>query len=400
MAGATSLRAAAAPPGRPGRRPTWPATTPVMVVAAVLVALAARAVHVVVLGLWALREPDETFDAAVTAWDGAPYRDIAVNGYPRYLPEDPVTGEALQSPIAFFPLFPLLTEPFLAVGLPFVAVAVVLNSVLAAVAAGGIAVLVERWTGDRRTALLVSVLWSLFPLSFLLNVAYSEATFVVLVVAVLLALSGREARLLTAGALSSVAGLTRPTALVLVVCVAAVAWRERRLLTPRALAAVGLGLAGTATFHLFLWRATGEPDAWFRTEAEAWELSTDGGVSTARTALRAFLDPGAEPHLTGVAVGVVVALVLLGALLLLRPPLEVAVLSVGLIGLALATDGTFPSIPRYVMAAFPVLLPVAVGLRRLPRPAVGPAVTLVLAGLLVASSVLALYYSYNDRWWP
>jgi hypothetical protein len=122
----------------------------------------------------------------VTKFDGAYYQAIATSGYPHVLPVS--HGEVVKNPVAFFPLFPLLVKAVMWVtGLGFAGAAILFNTIAAGVAALLIAEVVKQHD-DERTATITAILWLVWPIAFVLTLAYSEALFIALAAGCLLAL--------------------------------------------------------------------------------------------------------------------------------------------------------------------------------------------------------------------
>jgi hypothetical protein len=140
------------------------------------------------------------------AWDAAWYRDIAQHGY------HGVAREGLR----FFPLVPLLAR---ALAVPLVgrvgpALIVLVN--IAALAAGALLHRLVRFeTGERALATRSAWLLALLPAAVVLVMGYAEAVALVLVLGAFLAL--RRQRWWAAAALGVLAGLCRPTGVLLTV---------------------------------------------------------------------------------------------------------------------------------------------------------------------------------------
>lgn len=215
-------------------------------------------------------------------WDAGWYKVIAEQGYPQELPVG-ADGRVQQSALAFFPLFPFLVRPVLALGVPWHVAAptmalvlsglamLVVHRVVAHAAAGPAA---ADLPGPVREAMPLTTvaLLSAAPAAPVLQVGYTEALALLLLACVLWALQ-RERYGLAAPAVVAL-GLTRAVALPLVVVVAAHAaagWRADRLAGRRA-AVGGLGLLAGAAGLLWPaivgWR-TGVPDAFTLTQG-AW----------------------------------------------------------------------------------------------------------------------------------
>lgn len=147
-------------------------------------------------------------------WDAAIYRSIADEGYAA-LPREVVR---------FFPLHPLLGRWLAWTGMGSGWALVLLTQLAALGAAVLLWLLVVDATDDRRLADRSAVLLSLWPAAVTLVLAYSEALFLCLTLTALLAMWHR--RPLPAVPALFAAGLTRPTASLLVVAVA-LSWWER-----------------------------------------------------------------------------------------------------------------------------------------------------------------------------
>jgi len=208
----------------------------------------------------------------LNSWDGAWYYEVARHGYPHHIPPH-VTFFQLEARAAFFPLFPRVVWVINKV-LPGgdVVAALGLNLLLGAVFVLLVGLMTRRLFGNK-VASRAMVLTALFPGSFVLSFAYSEAIVLVLVAGCLLLLMQR--RWLLAGILAGLATASRPNAIAIVAsCVVAaiVAIVQRR--EWKALLAPLLAPVGWISFQLFLAHQTGEHDAWFRVQGEAWDEGT------------------------------------------------------------------------------------------------------------------------------
>jgi hypothetical protein len=218
-----------------------------------------------------------TYFPFTALWDGQWYQTIALDGYPSQLPVSE-GGSVQQNAWAFYPLFPYASRVLMAVGLSFPAA----GSTLALGCGFGAAVLMALLLRDRlgdRAALVVVLLWACFPASVTLQLAYTEAPAMLLLVGYLYALA-RERWLVAAG-VAVLLGLTRPVAVPLGVVTLVALWlrwraRTERPVTRGELAAgvaslVGCGVAGLL-WPAIAWWVTGEADAYTRTMG-AWRGS-------------------------------------------------------------------------------------------------------------------------------
>ncbi|ADU49104.1 hypothetical protein [Intrasporangium calvum] len=219
-----------------------------------------------------------TYFPFTALWDGQWYQIIATEGYPDHVPRGD-DGGVQQNPWAFYPLFPFAARALMAVtGLGFPAA----GSTIALLCGFGAAVLMAFLLRDRigeRATLVVVVLWASFPASVVLQLAYTEALAMLLLLGYLYALA-RE-RWLVAAAVAVLVGLARPIAVPLgVVTLVALwlRWRARGLrpITTREYAAglaslVGCGVAGLL-WPAIAWWGTGDRSAYTDTMG-AWRGS-------------------------------------------------------------------------------------------------------------------------------
>jgi hypothetical protein len=185
-----------------------------------------------------------------------------------------------------------------------------------------------------------------------------------------------------AGVLAALAGLTRPLGVAVaaaVVVPALVAWRRER--TRRAPVLAGAALAPLGSLGYVGWVGLREHDplGYFRVGA-GWGNSFDGGAAFAEWVSDHFAGGGVLGVLLVLAV-----VVLVGLLVVLvhdREPLTLVVYAASVVAMTLTTSGYFGSKPRYLLPAFPLLLPAAVRLARWR-----PALTLsTLAALVLGSA--------------
>ncbi len=319
------------------------------------------------------------FAAIPVRWDGAYYAAIAVNGYPHSLPM--ASDTVAPSPAAFFPLFPLLARAIMTLGLPFWFAALALATVCSTVAAALIALVVRRYANER-VALITAVIWTSLPMAGVLSAAYSEALFTMLAAGCLLALL--DERWIGAGLFALLAGATRPTGAVLsLVCLVAAIIAIKRRRDLRSLISVALAPLGVFASWAWIGANAGRWDAWFVTESQGWGAHVDGGLDTLR-ALRNGLDGyGGLDHGAMRAELVIALLVLVGIAVYQRPPAIITSYLIGSAFAAVASAGTYASIPRFLLPVFPLLVPLALLLDRL-----GTRITMAALSTLAISSVV------------
>ncbi len=301
----------------------------------------------------------------LTSWDGLWYLEIVRSGYPRSIPPD-VTYHVDEARAAFFPLFPLLAraaDRVLPGGDSFAALT--LNLVLGMVAVVLIGVLARRMYGES-VAKTSMVLAAVFPGSFVLSFAYSEALMIVLAAACLLMLIDHEWT--AAGVFAALATATRPNGLALVVACGVAAFfaiRERRDWS--ALRSVALAPVGFVVFQIWLGQHTGEAGVWFRVQREAWDEGASFGLTAIRNTAEALTQPLTSPTDTITAIAVIATVLLLWMSWQARLPWVVTAYSWTVVALML-TPATVTARPRFLFTAFPLLIGAAAWYERRRSP--------------------------------
>ncbi|MEU9107476.1 glycosyltransferase family 39 protein [Streptomyces xanthophaeus] len=372
------------PPGaalRPHLRTAAAGAPAALVALGVFTAVRGVGILVVAAGSWwAGRDPLRVLGRS---WDSSWYLGIAADGYGRtVMSAEPLTGTGpVQSDAAFFPLYPLLIRlvTTLLPGGP-VPAALLVAWVSAAAAAVGVYLIGERLYGPRAGVLLVG-LWAALPHSVVLTLAYTEALLTALAAWALYALV--RGRWLWAAGLAVLAGLTRPTGIAVAAAVCAAALQAllgRRDRAPGVWAAALLAPAGWAAYVLAVGVPMRDPLGGYFTVQERWGSRFDFGAGALRTAER-VLTGGHVPLATTVTVALLAAAGLLAVLLLLdRTPLPLLAYTGVLLLMAFGGAGYFESKPRFLLPAFPLLLPLAAAMAR-ARPRTAVVVTACMAGL-------------------
>lgn len=298
----------------------------------------------------------------LTSWDGLWYLEIVRRGYPRSIPPD-VTYFQEEARAAFFPLYPFLVRVVDAV-LPGgdTMASLFTNLVAGAVAVVLVGILARRVAGVE-TARHAMVLFAVFPGSFVLSFAYSEAVFLALAAACLVALV--DGRWWLAGVLAAFGTAARPNGVALVVaCAIAAAFAIHRRREFAALAAPVLAPLGFVAFQVGLSIHTGERAAWFRVQREAWDEGTSFGL-TALTHLGGFVTrPLSSPTETLTVLTLVAGAGALWAWWSVRTrvPPEAWWIASGYVAVVLALmllPETVTARPRFLFTAFPLVIGVA-----------------------------------------
>ncbi|MFG3504465.1 hypothetical protein ACGF5F_03020 [Streptomyces sp. NPDC047821] len=343
--------------------------------------LAVRLLGLLVLARWAHLKGHGVWPVLAASWDSRWYLRIADRGYQDTL------GTAMDSNnLAFFPLYPALVKAVAGVTPGSRAsVALVLAVAFSMAAAWGVFAVGARLCG-RRAGTVLTVLWGALPVGVVQWMGYTESLFTALAAWALYAVLTGHWR--TAASLAVLAGLTRPTGIAVAAAVAvaglAVAVRTRAWRPFAAALTAPLGWLG---FVGWVGARVGRWDGYFAVQ-RLWRNTWDGGAGTLRW-LRELLVYDRTPQLFLVAVSaVLVASVALYALCLAdRQPLPLLVFSGVLLLVVLGSGGVYFPRARFLLPAFPLLLPlaVAVGRARLPVAA------LVLGAAALSSAWLGAY---------
>jgi hypothetical protein len=328
----------------------------------------------------------DRFIAGLAGWDGQFYLAIVRDGYPTTVPSEFTTAGPPEARIAFFPMYPFAVRvaDVLLPGHETVA-ALALNFMLGGAAILLIGVFAARLRGPRagrRSMLLIAI----FPGSFVLSFAYSEALFLCLAAGCLILLHDR--RWLLAGVAAAVASATRPNGLALTaaVAIAAIADYPSR---PRwrPVVAVLLAPVGFVVFVTAVGWHAGDLGAWFHVQREIWDEGFSFGWSTLTSSLDAITDPLTSPtDLLSLC-----SLLVAGALVvvLVRERLGPAPTAYALAVLVLMLlPHTVQSRPRFVFTAFPLLVAAAVWSLRRSRPLLEFTIVGLSCAGLVATTAL------------
>lgn len=313
--------------------------------------LAARLV--VFIALWSASRlvPSTGLATMVSAWDGGWYLEAARGGYPAELVM--VEGKAVQSTIAFFPLYPLCIRAVHGVfGLSYQAAGLLVTGFAGIVAVVLLRVLLDRLWGAEAADRGV-VLFCFFPGALALSLTYSEALMLALTIGCLLALSSR--RWVSAGVLAALATACRPNAIVLLaVCGWASVTAIRAGRDWRSLAAPLLAPAGFLAFQGYLWAHTGTADAWWRTQRDGWGERLAPGAAWDKIA--EFIEaPLVDVNIAVAVAGIVFLAVSTVLLVRARPPAAILIYTAGIVLLALLSQ-TLGARPRFILTAFPLVV--------------------------------------------
>jgi Gpi18-like mannosyltransferase len=294
--------------------------------------------------------------AILDSWDGHWYLDVVREGYPHHIMPN-VSYFVTDARAAFFPMYPRLVH-YIDNVLPGgpVSVALGLNLLLGAVfviLAGYLC----RGLFDNKTAEKAMILIALFPGSFVLSMAYSEALMLTIVALCFIAL--RDKHWVWAGILAAMATATRPNGVALVAaCAVASIIAIKNDRDWKSLIAPILSPIGFIGFMLFLRQHTTEDWAWFRVQRQAWQEGTSFGATAVQRTFDFFLRPVSSPTSVLTAASVVAMVIALVLARKYKMNLVYWAYTAVVLGLMLI-PATVTARPRFLFTAFPLFFPVA-----------------------------------------
>jgi len=377
------------PTARPGR--PWFPVAVFLALAAVLFAVVGGSVAVLDVARpplnWRILR-DFPFLEGWVRWDGGWYWWIARHGY--------FLQDARQSPVAFFPGYPLAIQalsPYTA-GPMLAGILVTLGAGLAS------AVLFFRWCAARlgtaaaRTAL---VLLLVYPFAYyLFGAVYADALYLCAVLAAFTLLERGHPVL--AGVAGALATATRPVGYALVLGLVLRAWELRRRdggpggtpgLGRWAPAGAAVSVAGLAAYAGWLWYRFGDALAFVSAQGE-WGQPPGWATWSKQAAFEELAGFRLDLIHVRIVVHAVLALAALALVPLVFKRLGRAygVYAAATIAVPLLTSADFVGLGRYMLAAFPCFAVAGLALSRRPalRAVVVPA---SLAGLVVFTSLFA-----------
>lgn len=339
------------------------------------------------IGVYAAVTTHQSLLTVLDNWDAEHYLGIAANGYE-------TEGEAANR-MAFFPGFPLLLAPFVALGLPGAAVGTLLSLVASAVAAGALYRLGGFWA---------AALWLVAPTAVFGFVPYTEALFCALAFwAWERARADRwwVAALLAAGACSvRVSGIFLVGALGIMI----LTWKfpdnttagERVVGWLRRAVWLVIPAAAVFAYAVYLFLRTGSWTAWYSAQEAGWSRSWTSPLESITTTINVITSdmyddrPGWDTVFTFELVSFAVGLFAVGWLLRRRMWAEFAWVAVQLV--AFSVGEWLFSVNRAVLLWFPVWVIAAELLKRRP---------VLRTGWIIVSVLTAMWWArmfYLGQW--
>ena len=286
-------------------------------------------------------------------WDSAWYLRIVRMGYPRHVVPH-VKFEVLDARAAFFPVYPFLVRGLnnvLPGGDTWVSLGL---NVFAGFAFVYLVGLLTRRLFDVESARRAMVLTAMFPGSFVLLYAYSEA--VMLLFSALCLWLLHEKRWWAAGLAAAVVTASRPNGVAAAVaCAVAALFAIKNDREWKALIAPILAPVGWLSFQVLLSLHAHERGVWFRVQTEAWGEGLSFGMTALRRIGSAIVDPLGSPGsmLTLFSVAAMIGL-LYGSWKIKLPPAWWAY-SATILALMLL-PATVTARPRFLYTAFPIFI--------------------------------------------
>lgn len=353
---------------------------------ALLAYLAVRGTGLLVLTVWAHRQRHGVWPILATQWDADWYLGIAEHGYAHAL------GTAYNANnLAFFPLHPVLVKGVAAVTPGTLASTGLALAVIASlVAAWGVFAVGDRLHG-RRVGVLLTVLWAALPVGLVQWMGYTESLFTALAAWSLYAvLTGR---LLAAAWLAVLAGLTRPTGVAVAAAVTVAALLAlRRRFRPRTLAAAAIAPLGWCGYVGWVGLRVGRWDGYFAVQ-RLWRNELDGGRETLRLMRQLLVyDRMPELFLVVVTLTLIASVVLFGLSVWDRQPVPLLVFTAVLLAIVLGSGGVYFPRARFLLPAFPLLLPLALHLARASRRHRMLVLAAAVTGSAYSGAYMALVY--------
>jgi len=288
-------------------------------------------------------------------WDFGYYQKIAEFGY-----------SGTDGTIAFYPLFPWLVRLVACVSRSYLAAGFIVSGIASVVAAILLRRLVQL---DYPTSVAMRSVWFLliFPTAYFLQIGYSEALFLALALACILAARGERWRL--AGMLGALCWMTRATGAILVPTLAVEAaqqfWVRRRCCGQSSVGSrawnwqwlwIATVPAGFAVYLLINWSVSGDPFAFLQARKTLFDQSFALPLAGIRQAIWAHYPTPHEAEMVGtkelffVALGFVCTII---SWIKLRPAYAMWMTGSWILS---ASVNFFRSMPRYTLTMFPIFI--------------------------------------------
>lgn len=352
--------------------------------------LASMVIQLAVLAVGNIGSGTSTW-SRLDKWDGRYYEAISAHGYAGSISGTP-THLSAGSVYAFFPLFPSLGAAVRVMTFLSPAASIVVVAWVCSTAAGIVTYrLVQELSESRRAGYIAVVLMGALPMSISLMMGYAESTYCLLVVTALFYTAKGSPRRVAVAVM--LAGLARPTGIVLCVLVPLASRERRRPGKLRTLAALtALSATGPFLYFGYIWIRTGKPRGWFTVEFDGWGTHFDFGRSAWQFVAMTLEHPsGLVDRLTLLVV--VGYLVIASYYAIRRAWLPLMCTVIGSALLVLGSTNYWHSRSRLLIAAFPIVVPLAISLAKRSNAC-------VVAVLMTACGFAFWFGAYMLVVWP
>jgi Mannosyltransferase (PIG-V) len=328
---------------------------------------------------------------SLAKWDGRWFIGIAANGYDTSLAYH-ADGSLVATNIVFFPVYPLLVRiAGSLMGLELMYAGILVSLLAGLAAAWGIFAIGNALSG-RAVGAALAALWAVQTHAVIQSMVYSESLFTAFAAWCLYAVMRRQ--WLMAGTLAALAGATRSVGVVLVAIVLAAATTAiRRREGWRPWASLAIAPLGLVAYLAWVAYALGRLDGWFYMQAKGWGSTFDGGRQTLHIFIETLLLRKSGLEIYEVSAVLLASICLFVLLVRLRVHWSLLVYGGGLLVLTLGAAGFYHSKSRFLLPDFPLLLPLAAALVKVPRRVAAIAIA-------VAAVASAFYGGYLLFLWP
>jgi Gpi18-like mannosyltransferase len=285
-------------------------------------------------------------------WDAPHYFEIARNWYVN-------TGDQANF-IVFFPLYPLIIR-ILAFDSSYVNVSALIVSNVSSIIAFIYLFKLARLEFDKGIATKAVLFLSIFPTAYFLSAPYTESLFLALAIGSMY--YARKAKWPLTGLLAMLASLTRLTGLVLFPALLIEYMHQKKWKLKNIDSSIfwsGLVLVGLLIYLFINFQTTGNPFAFIEIQREHW-FNTLDPIAGLRGALSWAENAGFPGNITIGAAPMIFALfglciIIAGFKYRLRPSYNMYMLLTWLIAIS---TSWWISVPRYIMAMFPMFIMLA-----------------------------------------
>jgi hypothetical protein len=289
-------------------------------------------------------------------WDAQWYQSIAKDGYGHQV----ITTTRIFSNEAFFPLYPYAMRAIHRLTrLDYINSGILISWLCGIWAVLMIFLVVEKLS-NRKIALVTATLWSIYPISYVDSLAYSETLFTALIATGLYCTQKSWIKL--AATCAFLAGLTRPTglalaaAIILPICYDLITRPEYRRSFSRYFAILFSG-AGWLTYVIFLAIKNDDPFSYLSVQRN-FGNGLDGGRHFVIWIGDFLFSKNWYLGLLLIAASLAL-FYLLSRLFRETENVHILIFTTAVVIISFATSGYFGSKPRYLLPAFPLLIPIA-----------------------------------------